>query len=697
MWGDIQWSSMELAFRGARNLDVVAMDVPDFSQVTSMLGMFSGCTTLEGNATFNQWDVSTITNMASIFGEAASFNQEIGAWNVSSVTNMGTMFIRASSFNRDIGAWDVSAVTNMFGTFAEATSFNQDIGIWDVSAVTSMFGMFSRANSFNQDISSWNVSAVTNMFEMFADASSFDQDIGSWDVNAVGGMRGMFLRASSFDQDLAAWNVSNVANMDRMFESSGLSNENYDNSLIGWNQLPSLQNGVQLDAPQNQFCLAEEARQNIIDTYGWTINDAGLSCPVETVISSFVLINADTDQPILTLTDGQAIDISTLPTLNLSIEALVTEDIGSVRMELSGEFTQVATENLAPYALFGGPGTDFRGRQFVLGNYTIQASPFSERNLGGMEGTGLSLNFSLTEEVVPDPDTVAPVITLLGENPINLTVGDVYVEFGATATDDVDGDISTAVVIDASSVDTTLPGIFEVTYNVMDDAENMAEEVIRMVIVEEAPVDDDATITSFVLINADTDQPIFTLTDGQAIDIATLPTLNLSIEAITADNTGSVQMQLSGGLTQLTTENFAPYALFGGSVTDFRGRQFVMGSYTITGTYFSEKNLAGEMDSTVKLDFSIVPSSGIQNAINLTLYPNPTVNRVMASFDEEVTVELIQVFDVVGRLIRTYDAKKVREGDGYMLEVYDMPPGSYFIRTQDTHGYNYQKQMVIKR
>ncbi len=66
-----------------------------------------------------------------------AFNQDIGSWDVSSVTNMSSMFYDATSFNQDIGAWDVSSVTDMSNVY-DATSFNQDIGSWDVSSVTNM-------------------------------------------------------------------------------------------------------------------------------------------------------------------------------------------------------------------------------------------------------------------------------------------------------------------------------------------------------------------------------------------------------------------------------------------------------------------------------------------------------------------------------------------------------------------------------
>src|SRR5699024_3144708 len=48
----------------------------------------------------------------------------------------------------------------------------------------------------------------------------------------------------------------------------------------------------------------------------------------------------------------------------------------------------------------------------------------------------------------PEPeDTVAPVISLNGDNPMELEVGETYDEPGATAEDDVDGDVSDAIEV----------------------------------------------------------------------------------------------------------------------------------------------------------------------------------------------------------------------------------------------------------
>jgi hypothetical protein len=77
-----------------------------------------------------------------------------------------------------------------------------------------------------------------------------------------------------------------------------------------------------------------------------------------------------------------------------------------------------------------------------------------------------------------------PVITLVGANPQIIEVDTVYSELGATASDNVDGDITDSIVIDSSSVDTSTPGSYGVTYDVVDDAGNSAEQVIRTVTVQ---------------------------------------------------------------------------------------------------------------------------------------------------------------------------------------------------------------------
>ena len=85
--------------------------------------------------------------------------------------------------------------------------------------------------------------------------------------------------------------------------------------------------------------------------------------------------------------------------------------------------------------------------------------------------------------MVATADTTPPVITLTGANPLTIATGTAYTEPGATATDNVDGDITSAIVIDASAVNTSVAGTYSVTYNVSDNAGNPAVQVSRTVMV----------------------------------------------------------------------------------------------------------------------------------------------------------------------------------------------------------------------
>jgi len=89
-------------------------------------------------------------------------------------------------------------------------------------------------------------------------------------------------------------------------------------------------------------------------------------------------------------------------------------------------------------------------------------------------------------EPEPEPDTTAPVVILVGGDATSLTVGDIYTDKGATATDNKDGDI-TDKIVKTGSVDISKTGTYVIKYNVADTAGNKAVEKKRTVTVVEAP------------------------------------------------------------------------------------------------------------------------------------------------------------------------------------------------------------------
>ena len=68
-------------------------------------------------------------------------------------------------------------------------------------------------------------------------------------------------------------------------------------------------------------------------------------------------------------------------------------------------------------------------------------------------------------------DTIAPVLTLDGESEVALFQGVAYTEFGATATDERDGDVNVTI---EGNVDTSTEGIYTINYTAIDKVGNKA-------------------------------------------------------------------------------------------------------------------------------------------------------------------------------------------------------------------------------
>jgi hypothetical protein len=85
-------------------------------------------------------------------------------------------------------------------------------------------------------------------------------------------------------------------------------------------------------------------------------------------------------------------------------------------------------------------------------------------------------------------DTTPPVITLNGGASVEVDCGEGYVDEGATALDDIDGDVTGSINvggdIEGGGIPAdSLPGIYAITYNVSDNRGNAAAQVIRNVTV----------------------------------------------------------------------------------------------------------------------------------------------------------------------------------------------------------------------
>lgn len=96
-----------------------------------------------------------------------------------------------------------------------------------------------------------------------------------------------------------------------------------------------------------------------------------------------------------------------------------------------------------------------------------------------------TVNNIITVGTKEKDDMIAPVITLLGKTIEYLAYGASYTDAGATATDDVDGNITGKITVAGDIVNTMAAGTYVVTYNVSDTAGNPATVVKRTIIVDQ--------------------------------------------------------------------------------------------------------------------------------------------------------------------------------------------------------------------
>jgi PKD repeat protein len=119
-------------------------------------------------------------------------------------------------------------------------------------------------------------------------------------------------------------------------------------------------------------------------------------------------------------------------------------------------------------------------KTYVDGNYTVVLE------IKNVAGASDSYEDTIIIGIVAAPDTVAPVITLVGSPKIDVVVGGTFTDPGTTASDNVDGDVTSRVVVAGDAVNVNKAGTYVITYNVSDASANAATQVTRTVIVTAA-------------------------------------------------------------------------------------------------------------------------------------------------------------------------------------------------------------------
>ncbi len=125
-----------------------------------------------------------------------------------------------------------------------------------------------------------------------------------------------------------------------------------------------------------------------------TVNFMMMTAPTPPAAETgtFSLIDADSNQDLGPLADGDTLDLGSLPTDQLTLTYDIDpQGIGSVVFELNNKFYNL--ENNFPYALNQNQGLDFFAAKFAVGRNTVKATPYSAPQGGGTAGTSATISF----------------------------------------------------------------------------------------------------------------------------------------------------------------------------------------------------------------------------------------------------------------------------------------------------------------
>ncbi|MFD2725641.1 immunoglobulin-like domain-containing protein [Hyunsoonleella rubra] len=356
---------------------------------------------------------------------------------------------------------------------------------------------------------------------------------------------------------------------------------------------------------------------NTAGTYIVTYNVSDAAGNAATQVTRTVNVIPDTTPPVITLIGSASLDIN----------------LGGTYTEQGATATDNIDGDITANIVIGGDTVDTN----TAGTYIVT---YDVSDAAGNAAT------QVTRTVNIIPDTTAPVITLVGNATINLNVGDTYTEEGATATDNIDGDITANIVIGGDTVDTNTAGTYLVTYDVSDAAGNAATQVTRT-----------------VNVIPDTTAPVITLVGGATVN------LNLG-DAYTEEGATAID-NIDGDIT-------ANIVIGGDTVDTNTG-----GTYIVT---YDVSDAAGNAATQVTRTVNIIPDT---TAPVITLVGNATINlNVGDTYTEEGATATDNIDgDITANIVIGGDTVDTNTASTYLV-TYDVSDAAGNAATQVTRTVN---------
>jgi len=321
-------------------------------------------------------------------------------------------------------------------------------------------------------------------------------------------------------------------------------------------------------------------------------------------LSRSVIVRDNTVAPVLTLNGANPITLNLGQTFTDPSATAIDDNDG----DLTADITTVSDLNSS-----------------VAATYTVTYSV--------TDSDGNSASISRT--VIVRDNTEAPVLTLNGANPITLNLDQTFTDPGATAIDDSDGDLTSAITT-VNPVDSSVAATYTVTYSVLDADGNSA------------------SISRTVIVRDNTGAPVLTLNGTNPI--------NLILDQTFTDPGATALDETDGDLTSAIT-----------SVSDVNTS--VAATYTVTYSVIdADSNSASIIRSVVVRDNTVAPVLTLLGAETITInigeaFTDPGVTALDET-DGDLTAEITTVSDLDTNVAATYTVTySVIDADGNSASI----------------------------
>jgi len=157
---------------------------------------------------------------------------------------------------------------------------------------------------------------------------------------------------------------------------------------------------------------------------------------------------------------------------------------------------------------------------------------------------------------------------------------------------------------------------------------------------------------------------------------------------------------------QLVEDNLDVFAEVGADAMLIRAHTVTVTGGVLNIDFDSRDFVGGERHPTINA-IEILSSNGggfgkndasqkiLEN--DMTIYPNQVSDIAIVSFEKPTEIQQIYVFDITGRLIRTYDPSAIKNNKTYTIDVNLYQQGAYIVKMIDTKGVHFQKQMIVRK